>query len=178
MDFSYKFNENELPAAELLLMPLYKIDMGGDDDKEIDDNVDEEKELEELRKVQDNIGQGNLAAGELEEFANRKEEDKNFKRFQKVVQAAPEQIIRHQRGAVPLWVTTDNVPTEIPPCQYCGSSRIFEFQIMPQLLSFLNLDSVGQSVDWGTLAVYTCEKSCDQDEAYKHEFMWKQVIHD
>jgi hypothetical protein len=40
----------------------------------------------------------------------------------------------------PLWLSSNNCPpttTFPPPCQYCGSSRDFEFQILPQMLSCL-----------------------------------------
>ena len=49
---------------------------------------------------------------------------------------------------------------------------------MPQLLYYLKLDSTeGASIDWGTLAVYSCEKSCTSGStgaAYQPEFVWKQ----
>ena len=71
---------------------------------------------------------------------------------------------------------------QIPNCEICGSKRVFEFQIMPQLLSVLKLDTSlnEKSVDWGVLAVYTCENSCSSNEngarVYKSEFIWKQDI--
>jgi hypothetical protein len=40
----------------------------------------------------------------------------------------------------PLWLSSNNRPittTFPPPCQYCGSPRDFEFQILPQMLSCL-----------------------------------------
>ena len=51
---------------------------------------------------------------------------------------------------------------------------------MPQLLDYLKLNnSVDEkSIDWGILAVYTCEESCNfsenESKAYKSEFIWKQ----
>ncbi|GBN32041.1 hypothetical protein AVEN_221815-1, partial [Araneus ventricosus] len=51
--------------------------------------------------------------------------------------------------------------------------------VMPQLLNYLSLDSVQDSIDWGTLAVYTCSKSCEKGvEAYVKEFVWKQDFSD
>eukprot|EP00559_Dactyliosolen_fragilissimus_P008324 CAMPEP_0184860920 /NCGR_PEP_ID=MMETSP0580-20130426/5711_1 /TAXON_ID=1118495 /ORGANISM="Dactyliosolen fragilissimus" /LENGTH=507 /DNA_ID=CAMNT_0027358195 /DNA_START=53 /DNA_END=1573 /DNA_ORIENTATION=- len=45
-------------------------------------------------------------------------------------------------GDGPLWVESKNCPEGLkdtpPPCQYCGSERKFEFQIMPQMLNFLD----------------------------------------
>jgi hypothetical protein len=49
-------------------------------------------------------------------------------------------------------------------------------QILPQMLNYLGLDSTEKSVDWGTLAVYTCSQSCNEGPAYKQEFLWKQDI--
>lgn len=46
-------------------------------------------------------------------------------------------------------------------------------QIMPQLLNSLK----NENIDWGTLAVYTCEQSCDPaDCGYAREFVYKQDV--
>lgn len=65
---------------------------------------------------------------------------------------------------------------DIPSCK-CGHPRKFEFQIMPQLLNFLNLDPQISDLDWGTVVVFSCSESCpcEQGEcAYVEEFAWKQ----
>jgi len=155
----------------------------------------------------------------------------------------------------PLWICSTNRPDiqkDIPPCQYCGAERKFEFQIMPQIIHILtkkersnnghnsqeiatqiksseeahnallaasdiiekaksegteanlpenfemrqtelvekfksglfNNDDDSEDIDFGTIVVYTCTKSCgnglndmiDNDSlgAYKHEFSWRQ----
>jgi pre-rRNA-processing protein TSR4 len=51
-------------------------------------------------------------------------------------------------------------------------------QIMPQLLTYLDVDSLGDSIDWGTLCVYTCSVSCDIGNRYRKEFLWKQDYSD
>lgn len=43
---------------------------------------------------------------------------------------------------------------------------------MPQLLISLKNDSL----DWGIIAIYTCEKSCDVKLRYVKEFVYKQDI--
>ncbi len=61
-----------------------------------------------------------------------------------------------RQGGTPLWIGPE-VPQSVPPCELCGQERVFEFQINPQLLQHLALDSsVDDGVDWGVLAVYTC----------------------
>ncbi|NWQ67680.1 PDCD2 protein, partial [Neopipo cinnamomea] len=113
----------------------------------------------------------------LEALAKREtEEDKIFQMFKEKVAAEPEQIIRYCRGGEdPIWVSGENRPEEkdIPNC-LCGAKRIFEFQIMPQLLNHLQVDSLGESIDWGTLVVYTCAANCGGANEYLEEFIWKQ----
>lgn len=43
---------------------------------------------------------------------------------------------------------------------------------MPQLLNHLNKPGI----DWGIIAVYTCETSCDTNGEYATEFVYKQDI--
>ena len=191
-DFVYSYREDEEVLPNLLL-PQHEIVIQGDDeivsesddedDEESGKKVDEKKELEKLKELEQSGGVLSVSSKDLADFSTEDEviKDKNFKRFQKVVKCAPDQVIRYQRSATPLWISANNIPNEnqIPNCEICGSKRIFEFQIMPQLLSELKLDNSleEKSVDWGTLAVYTCESSCsDGSKSYKPEFIWKQII--
>ncbi|XP_029903183.1 programmed cell death protein 2 [Myripristis murdjan] len=117
-----------------------------------------------------------LAETDLEEMAMHETEDnKVFQRFKKRIAPEPHQVLRYSRGGSPLWVSSQHVPSDhdIPPCT-CGSKRTFEFQVMPQLLNSLCVDSTGTSIDWGTLAIYTCAVSCNHDNHYCPEFIWKQ----
>ncbi|XP_068795179.1 programmed cell death protein 2 isoform X1 [Struthio camelus] len=104
------------------------------------------------------------------------EDDEIFQKFKERIAAEPEQIIRYCRGGEgPIWVSGENIPEEkdVPNCS-CGAKRIFEFQIMPQLLNHLKVDSLGESIDWGTLVVYTCADNCNEGNQYTEEFIWKQ----
>ncbi|XP_048794130.1 programmed cell death protein 2 isoform X2 [Lagopus muta] len=103
-------------------------------------------------------------------------EDKIFQTFKDRITVEPEQIIRYCRGGEgPIWVSGENIPEEkdIPNC-LCGAKRVFEFQVMPQLLNHLKVDSLGESIDWGTLVVYTCAENCSAENKYAEEFIWKQ----
>ncbi|KAI3913104.1 hypothetical protein MKW98_007120 [Papaver atlanticum] len=53
----------------------------------------------------------------------------------------------------------------------CG----FCVQILPQLLYFFGVKNDVNSLDWATIAVYTCVDSCETNVAYKEEFAWVQL---
>lgn len=98
--------------------------------------------------------------------------DKAFNKFKKRIAYQPEQILRYDKDGEPLWVSGESTikKADVPSCPQCGGPRSFEFQIMPQLLNDLG----NETIDWGTLAVYTCKKSCSDGPAYKKEFIWQQ----
>ncbi len=104
--------------------------------------------------------------------------DKAFNKFKKRVAYHPDQVLRYDRNGTPLWVSAEKTmeAQNVPQCPYCKGPRVFEFQIMPQLLNYVGDDSVLGDLDWGTLAVYTCEQNCGGDDgpAYKKEFVWQQ----
>ncbi|XP_046330210.2 programmed cell death protein 2-like [Haliotis rufescens] len=135
------------------------------------------KEYQDLLKTNTEIGAG-LDKDELEKSAvSETEDDKQFAKFKARIATNPDQVLRYDRNGTPLWISASHKPqpSDIPPCS-CGAPRQFEFQILPQLLGYLNVDSVGDSIDWGTLCIYTCFKSCDIGNKYQPEFLWKQDI--
>ncbi|NXK93475.1 PDD2L protein, partial [Formicarius rufipectus] len=87
--------------------------------------------------------------------------DHTLHKFMKRISVCPEQIIRYSWGGQPLFMTHPpaSIMQGIPACSSCGSSRVFEFQLMPALVSLLQSDS-DLSVEFGTAVVYTCERSC------------------
>jgi len=68
-----------------------------------------------------------------------------------------------QRGATNSSSSSSaSLPAELR-CERCGSRRRLEAQIMPNLLTEMNVESFDPSdpgMDWTTLDLYTCEKSC------------------
>ncbi|ONK67563.1 uncharacterized protein A4U43_C05F1340 [Asparagus officinalis] len=103
----------------------------------------------------------------------------NFASFQQRIAKAPEQVLRYCRdlAAKPLWPLSIGRPTkaDIPRCNYCKGPRSYEFQIMPQLLYYFGVRNDPDSLDWGTIVVYTCSGSCDSSVSYKEEFAWVQL---
>ncbi|KAM5134367.1 programmed cell death protein 2-like isoform 2-T2 [Callospermophilus lateralis] len=68
---------------------------------------------------------------------------------------------RYSWSGEPLFLTSPTSEiTDIPACSHCGGQRIFEFQLMPALISMLQSANLDLSVEFGTILVYTCEKSC------------------
>ncbi|NXX91527.1 PDD2L protein, partial [Centropus bengalensis] len=103
-------------------------------------------------------GEGGNEKYEKSEVKSR---DHTFHKFMKRISMCPEQILRYSWGGQPLFITCPpaNIDRGIPACSNCGSNRVFEFQLMPALVSMLCSDS-DLSVEFGTAIVYTCEKSC------------------
>lgn len=97
------------------------------------------------------------------EKASTKHGDRTFLKFMKKISACPEQILRYSWKGTPLFMTpsSSGMSSAIPSCTNCGSSRVFEFQLMPALVSMLKTASSDDiSVEFGTVLIYTCEKSC------------------
>eukprot|EP00617_Octactis_speculum_P026173 CAMPEP_0185751028 /NCGR_PEP_ID=MMETSP1174-20130828/9780_1 /TAXON_ID=35687 /ORGANISM="Dictyocha speculum, Strain CCMP1381" /LENGTH=327 /DNA_ID=CAMNT_0028427811 /DNA_START=27 /DNA_END=1010 /DNA_ORIENTATION=- len=110
--------------------------------------------------------------------------------FQGRVQRCPSQGVRYEWGGRPLWSSKEPPPAASnPPNCPCGAPRLFEMQLMPHLLFALRVDDhfnhthdspkdcgmnsrhasrprdllreeSHAAMDWGTVAVYSCEASC------------------
>ncbi|XP_045150636.1 programmed cell death protein 2 isoform X2 [Echinops telfairi] len=156
------------------LFPEYEIVIETEDEVPAEQEEEEEEEGEHVDSV------GDASEEDLESMAKHEtREDEIFQRFKAKIALEPEQILRYGRGAAPLWISGENVPREedVPNCP-CGAKRIFEFQVMPQLLNLLKADSLGRSVDWGVLGIFTCVDSCALGAGYVEEFVWKQDVTD
>ena len=112
------------------------------------------------------------------------QESQQFAEFAARLASAPEQVLRYcsEDGAQPLWPSLAYVPEpdSIPACPLCGAARRFEFQILPLLLHFMQVDaSSPDSIDFGSIAVFTCSNSCNittpaAPSAYAEEYVWVQ----
>ncbi|XP_015510889.1 programmed cell death protein 2 [Neodiprion pinetum] len=173
-------------AKSNLLLPEYEIVVEteeNDDQLSGSENVvDENQEIIEYEKliVHNEAGtlqnEDNVDADLLKMSAAN--EDEVFFEFTTTVKKYPDQILRYERGGNVLYISSENQVQEIPDCRECGSERQFEFQIMPQLLNYLQFEDTLESLDWGILAIFTCKNSCETANGYVTEYVWKQDIVD
>ncbi|XP_065042441.1 uncharacterized protein LOC135675816 isoform X3 [Musa acuminata AAA Group] len=107
------------------------------------------------------------------------ENKRTWASFQERIAKCPKQVLRYCRDpkAKPLWPLSIGCPSvaNIPKCNYCNGPICYEFQIMPQLLFYFGVRNDPDSLDWGTIAVYTCSASCGSSISYKEEFAWVQL---
>ncbi|XP_038052461.1 programmed cell death protein 2-like [Patiria miniata] len=98
------------------------------------------------------------------EKTSAKHGDKVFQRFAKRLQLCPEQCIRYSWNGTPLYLTSPSEGTLIPSCPHCGSQRVFEVQLMPQLINALHdADQPGIQIEFGVVIIYTCKANCWDD---------------
>ncbi|XP_050460504.1 programmed cell death protein 2 isoform X1 [Cataglyphis hispanica] len=164
------------------LFPEYEIVIESDDltkDIEQDDVESEQKEIEKYNTMIQNGKAGSLqhedVNDDLLQIASD-EKDEMFTEFRMRTDNYPDQILRYDRGGKVLYISQYNQITDIPKCPECNGNRQFEFQIMPQLLNFLGLKDIVKCLDWGILAVFTCQQSCIPNGKYIREYIWKQDI--
>jgi len=145
----------------------------------------QKSDKDKLQEYEQLLAEGK--AGSLDDSVQTKEmleaasyrSDKAFNKFKKRINYQPDQVLRYDRRGTPLWVSSEHSIIgngDVPCCEYCKGPRVFEFQIMPQLLNYVGDEGVVGDLDWGTLAVYTCEKNCSVvgSSSYKKEFIWQQ----
>ncbi len=139
---------------------------------------------ENLQKATDLSKSNNFTEEELpselidEIEKNMPLEKRHFASFAARIAGAPSQILRYcfDDGSAPICPSPHGIPRldQIPPCEHCGACRKFEFQILPQVLNILGLDPADDdALDFGTIAVYSCSKSCS-GQGYRREFAWVQ----
>lgn len=71
--------------------------------------------------------------------------------------------LRYSWGGQPLFITCPpaNLDQAIPACSTCGSSRVFEFQLMPTLVSMLQSDS-GAWLGWINISKVSFLGKCSE----------------
>jgi pre-rRNA-processing protein TSR4 len=89
---------------------------------------------------------------------HRIERDYSFELLSKATRYVPKQVLRYSLGGTPLWYSDLNRPVlSVPPCEGCNSERVYEFQVMPQVLNV-----VESLADFGSVYVFSCPQSCSE----------------
>uniref|UniRef100_A0A8C5PXK7 Programmed cell death protein 2 C-terminal domain-containing protein n=1 Tax=Leptobrachium leishanense TaxID=445787 RepID=A0A8C5PXK7_9ANUR len=100
--------------------------------------------------------------GEREKYEkqNLRSHDTVFYKFLKKIAPCRQQIIRYSWNGSPLYMSPTERGFQPPPCTRCGGRRVFEFQLMPALVSMLRGTTAVASLEFGTVLVFSCERSC------------------
>ncbi|KAL8681066.1 MAG: hypothetical protein Q9186_002778 [Xanthomendoza sp. 1 TL-2023] len=118
--------------------------------------------------------------------------DKTFLRFAARLAQNPEQVLRYEWCGQPLLYSKDDevgrafsspsnttsstkatVDNRIPNCTNCGSRRVFEFQLTPHAILELEREEEGlEGMEWGTVVVGSCERSCGERGIKDGEVGW------
>lgn len=168
---------NQTPSE--ILFPEFEI-LIEKEELECSKQKETEKEAEQRRLLEyENLvksGQAGtmMETSDLNEQFEEAKEDKTFVKFKKAIDPYELQVLRYNRHGSVLWISDHAIPNEmnVPNCPICLGKRTFEFQIMPQMLNELK----NYDLDWGVIAIYTCEKDCDVKGQYALEFCYKQDI--
>uniref|UniRef100_A0A1I7V4Y8 MYND-type domain-containing protein n=2 Tax=Caenorhabditis tropicalis TaxID=1561998 RepID=A0A1I7V4Y8_9PELO len=178
-EFGIEIDQEYMPAT---LFDGLSDDEGDDDEEEAnaEDETEEEKQArirEFERFVKDNKGKNaDMTKEDLDAATAEQPKDLDFDKFNRLVHLNPDQIVRYKRNGVPLRATgLSDLSEEVEPCELCGAPRRFEMQLMPHLLSLIDVDCIGQSIDWASVYIYTCSASCQiPEDGYAKEFIAKQ----
>mmetsp|Transcript_34295 Transcript_34295/g.60030 ORF Transcript_34295/g.60030 Transcript_34295/m.60030 type:complete len:291 (+) Transcript_34295:2261-3133(+) len=124
----------------------------------VEEPLDEEEEI--LGSEEDDFD-------EVIDKYHRYERDFSFELLKKATRSVQKQVLRYSLRGAPFWYSDLRRPVlAAPPCEGCGSTRVFEFQVMPQVLNFVRSEA-----DFGSLYVFTCPLSCIEGN---REFAVKQ----
>jgi pre-rRNA-processing protein TSR4 len=96
-------------------------------------------------------------------------------------------------GAVAAAPTRAYTDASVPPCEVCGGKRVFECQLMPNLINVTAAGSArtnekqtdaerraalqaslekrggGRGMEWGTCMIFSCAKDCGKGESWLEE---------
>lgn len=129
--------------------------------------------------------------------------DKQFKKFTERVECAPTQCVRYGFGGQPLFYGSLQAQQQqlmTSSCPYCHGPRVFEFQLMPNVLSILPtteyatqeevtvkgkaknidtktvLDSWNVGMEFGTILVFVCQKDCHPGELEDVRYIEEAIV--
>ena len=119
--------------------------------------------------------------------------DKTFDHFTQLLSQNPEQVLRYEHSGQPLLYSSSDAiascfvvhgkgPVKgIPRCS-CSSARVFEMQLVPNLIFEVEKDNEEamkidgkEGMEWGTVILGTCSRNCgDEGVSFREEWVGVQ----
>jgi pre-rRNA-processing protein TSR4 len=185
-------NENEntvYPEFEIVVEPESDADEAScssmDSEGVVADTNDDEKKTSNAntnkKKMFQSIGDEAITETDLKEIASGviDSDAQRLATFSVKLAKFPDQVLRYcpAQNAKAMWPSKSLAPDDrnIPDCPRCRGKRRFEFQILPTIVSFIvpkeSVELNDSSLDFGSIAVYTCSKSCALEGEYAEEYV-------
>ena len=149
-------------------------DTNDDDNKKASANTNKKKMFQ-------SIGDEAITETDLKEIASGviDSDAQRLATFSVKLAKFPDQVLRYcpAQNAKAMWPSKSLAPDDrnIPDCPRCRGKRRFEFQILPTIVSFIvpkeSVELNDSSLDFGSIAVYTCSKSCALEGEYAEEYV-------
>ncbi|XP_075433278.1 programmed cell death protein 2-like [Ascaphus truei] len=99
---------------------------------------------------EERLSESAAAKGESEKYEKSevRSRDVLFHKFLKKISPCRQQILRYSWNGDPLYMRPppSGPGSQTPPCAQCGGRRVFEFQLMPALVSMLQGDGAGRTL--------------------------------
>ncbi|CAO3629618.1 unnamed protein product [Cunninghamella blakesleeana] len=128
--------------------------------------------------------------------------DKQFKKFTERVAFEPSQCLRYEWDGSPLLYHELSDNKHLEKCHQCGQPRIFEMQLMPNILSLLptsefalknqqspssslsssphhgktKLDAFNVGMEFGTILIYVCKNDCHPGDVHDTSFVLETAV--
>ncbi|CAO3704030.1 unnamed protein product [Rhizopus stolonifer] len=123
--------------------------------------------------------------------------DKHFKKFTERVELEPSQCVRYEFAGHPLFYSALRPQQQqqiVTPCKYCKGPKVFEFQLMPNVLSILPtteyatdnvkpentkqsvMESWSVGMEFGSILAFVCQKDCHPGSIEEPAYMEETVV--
>ncbi|KAG9475144.1 hypothetical protein GDO78_003549 [Eleutherodactylus coqui] len=120
----------------------------------------EKREKAEIEDLESCDGKG---GGEKYEKCDLQKQELVFHKFLKKISPCRQQILRYSWNGNPLYMSPPDLTSQSPSCPRCGAQRVYEFQLMPALVAMLQGSKADVLLEFGTVLIFTCERSCWED---------------
>ncbi|KAM5138742.1 programmed cell death protein 2-like [Mantella aurantiaca] len=144
----------------------YYIAVAEEEECELNNDLDharrllQEYEQREASSVEELESCEKKGVGEKYEKSDLERRDLMFYKFLKKIAPCQQQILRYSLNGQPLCIKPLEATSQPTPCPRCGGRRIFEFQLMPALVTMLQGAKTDILLEFGTVLIFTCERSC------------------